>query len=245
MQFQRGNIGLFFRGDPTLKLWLPLDADKNDYSGNGYHLGGGGSIIPDKSIPIFNSNGCLYASNTNPNTTGINVGDKFTIMIWLNFISLAGNNQNTGFVGRYTDGSSPYIAYAINYNYPNKTLDGIVAFTDATTISVSTPSAIANNKWYFCSLIWNKPLLSFYVDGNLIGTASSDKTVITSASTRILYTSNQYGQYADGKAKEAGLFLRNLSPQEISQYYNWAIGAPKRKYIFAPSVPEPNFFPFF
>lgn len=237
MQFQRGNIGLFFKGDPTLKLWMPFEegsgTSTRDLSGNGNNgtLNGGALFTPAKFDNALYFDGVNdYVDCGNGTSLQLTTG---TVMAWIKTPN-AGSNYRGIVVKQMAYGMFLYGNIFGIYDW------GIATFR-------TTNTNLADNKWHYVAFSFQSGISNgtkLYIDGNW----KIDTTMTISDQTVQLFIGKGIpttGQEFSGLIDEVAVFSRALSPQEISQYYSWAIGTPKRKYIFAPSVPEPNFFPFF
>ncbi len=252
MQFQRGNIGVFFRGDQSINAWWILDGNYYDLSGKGNHLTLNGNVVP---VPIHGQYHNLSAykfGGTTSDYLSVNSNSslkpaKFSILVWVKMSSSEGNTlilskysadpcdyeispgpNGYGFVR--SDSSSPTSYYA---GYPDSEQQNKIYLKD--------------NKWHLMVGTYDDRL-HYYVDGQW----KDDSVAFTRANSntgplnigRRPYTGVE-APYS-GNVGEVAIFSRALSPQEISRYYKWATGVAKRKYAFEPiQLPQPNFFPFF
>ena len=254
MQFQRGNVGAYFKKDPTLKLWLPFEersgTTTRDFSGNGLNgtLNGGATF----SLSKF-GNG-MYFEGTNSYVSCGNFGNtpsKGTIMFWMNSASM--DNYRNCFTTYYNDGNNNSIRFEEDASNGSHTNAFVVVIGNGSSYFIGyyfdslINRPLLTKRWYHIALTWDVAgtMVTGYLDGKRVFNNSCSCFPSTFPSITIGYGFYESNRYWKGWMDEVAIFTRILSPQEISQYYSWAIGTPKRKYIFAPSVPEPNFFPFF
>jgi len=247
MQFQRGNIGAFFRGDKFLKGWWALEKNAIDLSGYAHHGTVNGALsVPGIITPSsYYFNGSSYIevsghSDFQP-TTNISFGG------WIK-TGITNNNIYTFLCyGGKTAGNPS--AYEISVY--NRKINAFVRFTGGGK-AVNSVSYVNDNKPHFVVVTVFGNLISLYIDGKLEVTDNTGTGNISygagtqyfALGTEINAGSPQY--YYNGYVDEAFFFSRVLSAQEISRYYKWVTGAPKRKYTFEPiELPQPNFFPFF
>jgi len=221
MQYQRGNIGLFFRGDPTLKLWSPFDDNVIDFSGNNHNGTINGSV---PFIPTIFGKGASFSGNTSNyidygNPTDFNFGTgPFTLMVWVKFNSVGINHI---IIDKHNSSTSPYTGYVL-YATTNNNFVFEVNDTSNYALVTSTTTFVAN-KWYFVSATRNGASGAIYINGLLDkqGTVQSGNT---NYSNDLIcgknYTANN--SPLNGIIDEVAVFSRALSPQEIAQYYRWA-----------------------
>ena len=240
MQFKRGNIGLFFKGDPTLKLWLPFEEDGNyarDLSGNGNH-GTNTNIIYSAINGRFGTGAGFNGSSSKivlPDNTSLRPTTEFTVMEW---IKTSATSVQCFFSNSdlYTS-SGGYSGFILD-TYQGK-LRLNIYYSKGTYLQTQMLSSkiITDGIWHFICSVYGGGYMYLYIDGR-----KDDANPVSSSPPQYNTTSypaigsctwNQaYSNFFNGLLDEAALFNRALSHQEISQYYSWAIGTPKRKYIF-------------
>lgn len=252
MQFQRGNIGLFFRGDPTLKLWMPFEENSGtvtrDFSGNGLNgtLNGGATF----SLSKF-GNG-MYFEGTNSYVSCGNFGNtpsKGTIMFWMNSASM--DNYRNCFTTYYNNGNNNSIRFEEDASDGSHTNAFVVVIGNGSSFTVLyyfdslINRPLKTNRWYHIALTWDVSgaTATGYLDGQKVFNSACSTFPSTFPSITIGYGFYESNRYWKGWMDEVAIFSRALSPQEISQYYKWATGTPKRYFVIPNQVP--NFFPFF
>lgn len=88
-------------------------------------------------------------------------------------------------------------------------------------LSIITGPAIVIDRFTHLALTWDNPVLSFYVDGQLVGTASSSSIRASDAYLGIGGRSNANGNvYFDGIVDEASIYNRALTANEIRTIFN-------------------------
>jgi len=250
MQFQRGNIGLFFRGDPTILGWWVLDTQALDYSGQGNH--GTYTYVspyPDYSriVPYFN--GSSSTTKILDSSSLDSVTNKITVMAWVKRLGDQANNALSQCIMIKNDGATA-VGYYLTLGNSTRGLHKVAIYQYGTTPAgyhVSN-SDIPDNAWTLIGYTYDGSAVNIYINGKI------DKTVavtgnITLGTNIPLWIGGLTGTnsaYYNGLIKDAAVFSRALSPQEISAYYKWATGVAKKNYTFESiELPQPNFFPFF
>jgi len=267
MQFQRGNIGAFFRGDPTLQLWMPFEDGGGTVARDLSGKGNNGTNTDIIYLPInerlgkgVKFNGTSSKVSIPNGTVGIS-GGEITISAFINFPPREAVYK--GIIAKLADQSNcfsymvqepPYstapwytLPWGSNTTAYNSSLQFIFS-TTGSNIYYLTARVVLTGLHYITCVLKSGSGIFIYVDGKLIESSLSTTTFsIYNNATNPLYLGYRQdtGSYWSGLLDEVAIFSRALSSQEIFRYYKWATGVAKRKYIFAPSVPEPNFFPFF
>jgi len=255
MQYQRGSIGLFFRGDPTLGLYIPFEQAGTDYSKSGNHLIPTGTFYYRRDfIPyIFgNLNGSNYLAV--PSNTAVNLPsgmNPWTLMFWFK------KDENFVYTSRYLVliqfGQNQFDqTTAPRFNLDCKVSDNKIGlFLQGASRSVWTGDGntnVCDSKWHLITIrrdtangkIELRIDLSqeIYAD-DAAGSLDNFDNFTIGMNDSTLSPGNVYlGQVA--------LFNRLLSIQEIAQYYRWATSSrPKYTLIFLPTPANSNFFLFF
>ena len=247
MQYQRGSIGLFFRGDPTLKAWYPLNGRAIDESGHGYNGTIYGNVVPTPGKFGLN----YYFGGTTSDYISCGsplIGDSgtFTILAWAKWIPgndpypsiyCEGNTSNgTPTIEVYYHDASRFFGFYYRDN--NNVYGGIDA-----PINSATP-----NIWHFGAVVSeSKSLRKSYFDGLLVGTNTTTIGTLTFDNSTIgAFKRVSVGNPMKGNIAEVAIFSRALSTQEIAQYYRWATSpGPKYTLISLPTPANSNFFLFF
>ena len=264
MQFQRGNIGAFFRGDPTLKAYWRLENDTIDESGNNVHLTlyGSPKFLPgkfQKSIsPLGSTSNVIYTTNV----SALQVA-RLSISCWLypTSFSSAGTIFAEQPRGAWNDGRG----YSMTIGTNGK-ISGKIGNASGSWVGPVTSNSILPLKtWTHIVYTYDGSALRLYINGRFDN--KFDTTATISYADKAAYGPNPQTFYIgvehnsistspitiadlkyplNGNVDEVAIFSRALSPQEISQYYKWATGVAKKNYVFEPiELPQPNFFPFF
>jgi len=251
-QYQRGNIKLLYRNDPTLVGYYRLDNNPIDESGNGNHLTETNS--PGYSRLSFGIGADFGASNTNKRfvvTNDLTVdGANCTIGCWaMSSADLASNTD---------------AYFAILQDNTTKTEYGLSAFNNAgtfqaiaarTNVGVEDSEVRVTKKFeigkpYFICLTYDGSRIAFYINnqlqGKTIAAGTGTGTTTTEFDIGARNRSGTPGSFFSGKIDEVFVFKRALSEAEIDTYYRWAIGQDqKSRYIFQPDAAPAGQQPFF
>jgi len=230
MQYQRGSIGLFFRGDPSLKLWSPFDdnaADFSNYSHNGTIIGSV-PFIPAKfnKGAFFSGNTANYIDYGNPTDFNFGTG-PFTLMLWVKFNSI-GTFQFI--LDKHNSNTNPYTGYEIILSSLNVFRFDVSDTSTLYTLSGNIP--IVANKWYLVAATREGTTAKLYVNGilDVSGTCPGGSTDY--ATNLVCGKASNYNGYpVNGIIDEVAIFSRALSSQEIAQYYKWAT-SPRPKLLY-------------
>jgi hypothetical protein len=241
MQYQRGSIGLFFRGDPNLLAWWDFEQGSTDKTGNGY-TGTDTNIVyvPGKFglAPKFNGTSSTITTTMN---SGLN-GDV-TFMAWVNFASYADATHDRYILCSHV---ASYSNYWIALDLANGPQLNFEKYDGTNNPGVRINYNFPLNTWHLIVGVEQNKILYLYWDGRLLGQASDTTTSISTYSN--LYIGSDAGNAAsrwmNGMIDESAIFSRALSPQEISQYYRWAT-SPRPKYTLISLPPDSRFFLFF
>lgn len=265
MQFKRGNIGLFFKNDPTLKLWMPFEENSGtttrDLSGNGNH-GTNTNIVYLPTNNILGTgvkfNGTSSKISIPNGTIGIS-GGEITVSAFINFPprdfgyrAIIGKLTSTGYFSYLLQeppsGGAPH--YLLPWGSDSTTVGSSIQFAFSTTGSnnlyFSAPIVLTGLHHVACVLKSGMGVF-IYVDGKLIDSSTSTTTfsIYNNTSTSLYLGYRQdTGLYWAGLLDEVAIFSRALSLQEISEYYLWSIGTPQRRIFYVP-INTSNFFHFF
>ena len=243
MNYKRGSIGLFFRGDPTLKLWLPFEENSGttalDLSGNGNHGTISGALRTKGKI----GNG-LYFDGVNDyvsiaNSSSIQFANAISVLYWIKTnTTTSGMPISKGQEREYYCFGAGAISLAI---YPG----------GSRLEQYSNFNHFNDNQWhlfvgtYANSTAGGDGKIRIYVDGKFDAiSAANNNTLRVENKTLALGQSSAGSQWFNANLDEVSLFSRALSPKEISDYYLWSIGTPQRRIFYVP-INTSNFFHFF
>ena len=168
MQFQRGNIGLFFRGDQSINAWWVFNGNYYDLSGKGNHLTLNGNVV---LVPIHGQYHNLSAykfGGTTSDYLSINSNsslkpDKFSILVWVKMPSSVGN---TLILSKYSANPCDYEIGAGSNGYGFVRSD-----SSSTSYYAGDPDSEQQNKIYLKDNKWHLIVgtyddrLHYYVDG--------------------------------------------------------------------------------
>ena len=258
MNYKRGSIGLFFRGDPTLKLWLPFEENSGNYA---LDLSGGGHNGTLSGSPLRTSgkvgNGLYFSGpNTKVLVTNEIVDGKgdFTYSVWFrtNYSSADYLDQVILRRDSYNE-SLPrgllQIAFNLDANHLGLVACGIYQDASHNIEGMYSTKKYNDNLWHWVTFTRGGNTLYFYVDSILQGTTGINYTLdgntFYNAVGEYVYANVSGKGNFQGYIDEPAIFSRALSPKEISDYYLWSIGTPQRRILYAPQINVPNFFPFF
>jgi len=236
MQYQRGSIGLFFRGDPTLVGWWDFEQGSTNKAG----IGNNGtdtsiSYVPSKFglAPYFNGSSSYITVN---NYSAINFvqSQPFSVSIWVYPTVYPGAQKIL--VNKQKNTTDEW-CYSFLIDSNNK-INFDVCKQNVNAASVIDPNVMTLKTWTHYVGVWTGNVggsnnLLLYKNGILVATASYTTTGATQSLANLWlgrsYHSLSYNY--TGLIDEVAIFSRALSPQEISQYYSWAIGANKKIYL--------------
>ena len=235
--YKRGSIKQFFRGDPTIKGYYPLNSNR-DESGQNSHLTVRGTMNwgKGKFNIASNQNGgyAVDAGRYDDNARGLGADSPITLMCWAAINSQPGADVG-GLLISMANGPV-YFRWEIVYKDGAGTKYVIVDKNKfaVEVNSVSLQKTLSVGRFYLFALTFDGTNLKGYFDGKYFGSVVATGT-----------GSNNYGNGftvhggwsnaatiqngSDSKVEEATLFFRALSPTEIFAYYKWAIGVKKER----------------
>lgn len=220
MLYKRGSIGLFFRGDPTLKAWWSFDnVLTQDLSNNNYHLTdetANGGTAPTPTVGLLpNYRGVRFngINQCYKNTSLTNYGRSLTLMCWIQptvvpstQVWLVGQNGASQLVIR-SNGKVAFLSYL-----------------NSTWVYIEDPNVVDINQPSFYVATDNGTTFRLYKNGILVASANITGTYNNNSNSTCIggYYSGGWYQMYNGKMNEVAIFFRALSAQEIFQYYKWA-----------------------
>ena len=254
MQFQKGNIGVFFRGDPYLKGWWIFNGDTIDYSRHGFNgtINGSLPIVSERNRTsyYFNKNSANYI-----NLGDIDISGGITILMWVKCPNTVGSQGTWGWISKDPIGSNG------NYSFRGSETDIGFSFycgTGSNSYWNCPVPNFADNHWHLIgfsmtfgigssafSILDGKPYQGSWSGNSGDATPLQNNTNVYVGRYVSYAGSYSYNPF-EGYIEETAIFNRRITPAHISQYYKWATGVAKRKYTFETiELPQPNFFPFF
>jgi len=92
------------------------------------------------------------------------------------------------------------------------------------TSSYSNTSAISENTWHHCVLVWNGSTVTYYVDGAQVGTSTNSdfNSATKTSNANIIIGAQNEGSASQmtGKIDQVRLFNKGLSSSEVTTLYN-------------------------
>jgi hypothetical protein len=214
----------------SLIAYYPFDGNFNDKSGNGNNgvvAIAGGSLTTDKdSVPnaAFNCNGNgqkLIVSNNGLIKFDSTLSISFNVMIrayrrasFVNMVDHASGSASSFAIGTPLTGNPKLIFSTID----NDSICNI-PHTAAQSKNAETVSIIPND-WYNVICSFNKGAIKVYVNGSLVGTATSNYTTLRDCPNAELLIGGWWNEdpqaSLDGKIDEVRLYRRELTTDEIA-----------------------------
>jgi hypothetical protein len=254
MIYQRGSIKLFFRKDPTLKGYWPLNGNSVDYSENGFNGLDSGVVyktyvgLNGWTIQAAYFNGSAYITPTNifSSTTSA----PFSVGCWSRFFGFTSNTEQRAFNGnRYTADKGFDFSLYNNSGVPQFEVsvgNGSAWIVDFGTVNIPSSlwNSISSGNWFFVVVVVTSTSTTLYVNGFPLYQWTYGATTPVWGASNLQgvigairgYDNNIYARYR-GVISEFFLFNRALSPAEISDYYKWAIGT-RNKSVFVVDAPS-------
>jgi hypothetical protein len=223
----RGSIGRFFQGDPTLNGYWQLDGNSLDNSGNGNN-GTDTAVSYSPAYSKFNGGQGAYFNGSSsyiqvPSfVSGIS---NATLMLWVSVKSFPQTINEIGGLG--SDGKNSSFFF---YAYNNPKFAGFIRTSSGSLVQVGEYYNFSFNNWYHLAMTYNGAIASFYVNGNLINSATTSGTIGGVPFLLGQTTVSSYNYWFNGSIDEVGFWTRTLSPSEISQYYQWATSFKKKSW---------------
>ena len=199
-----------------VSLWS-AEGNANDVvDGNNGILKNGASFAPGKVGQAFSLDG-VNDYVLVPNSANLNFGTgDFSIEAWVK-TSFRGGSANDFILARISVGTD--IQYAFIYK-ASLAGDGSAFFAIGST-AVEPGISIADGNWHLLDGVRQGTLLSFYIDGLLVGTANTP-TLLNIVSTNNLTIGGRESAgndpYFTGLIDEAAVYNYALSAAEIRQH---------------------------
>lgn len=239
---RRGSIRESFAGGSNLKGCWSLDGHARDESGNGNH----GTISGAISYPGKFRLGHLFDGSDDY----INIGDvssfelnTFSILAWVKRNSIGTEDQIIS-VQQQSQIAGGICGYDYGFNTSNQLFfEPVFANTWYNYVTAST--FVNTSDFYFTVLTKSGTSLKIYVKGNLdYATTLADSTIDFSTTTtkktaiggRWRGVTADYTGFMAGTECETAILSRELSPSEISQYYQESILEPRKYWFYSPAV---------
>jgi len=230
--FTRGRTGLYVPSGgvwtpphPTdLKLWLKLEGDLTDSSGNGKNFldvsSSGFVQAPDGTKQVLELNGTSqYVYLPGASNTGILGGTSASYGLWFRARSFGSSDYGRFFSCDYSD--SPPIDGFVNNGYGDHAASLRYYFNPSGDVSELPNGSIVLDNWHhiFTTVENNSQII--YLDGVSLVTASEPITSLRDSSV-VIFLGNRdtYDRYFDGYFS-GGMFYRNraLTPAEVVDIY--------------------------
>ena len=205
--------------DSSLVVYLPLNGNTNDLTGNGYDgtINGNATLVPDR----FNSSDRAFtfpdqsSSISLENSTNMNLEYGFTINAWV----------------RYKSGGTKIIACKHVCGFVNGFLFGVdtdgqiqLWLGQSGWSTVRTNQTFVEDKWYMMTATYDtsSSMGKIYIDGELRGSGSVAYNNFSSNPISIgeSYQNNCIAANMDGAVDEVKIYNRALSAAEIINEYN-------------------------
>ena len=193
MQFQRGSIGLFFRGDPTLKGWFGFyNNSPKDFTGQGFNgtistVGSGSYFYNPDRTPLLSLNGNALsmrgATGSSSNyvlvrwTTSdvFNIVAPLTLMVWYRNVD---NKCNHLLSRTRTFTSAPWYHFSFygGVNYGNGIQLSFLYYSGGALVynnSTITSAVPIDGKYHLLTVTKDLQYVKFYVDNKLLEAISS------------------------------------------------------------------------
>ncbi len=210
-----GSIREFFRGDPALKGYWSLDGHTRDESGNGKH----GTLYG--AVPIGDAlNRGYYFDGSNDYISIGNFSQVSSCSLLARWSRHGPGGGGSGVV--MTKGSDDSGGWGLRLNSSGTTY----AVTDSTFRAAGSGVAIRDYDMNFHAGIFNDDTdtLINFINGKF--DSSSAPGALRNGTNS--YIGKEASYYFHGDIYEAALFFRALSPAEVSQYHQWALGGRRR-----------------
>jgi len=247
----RGSIGRFFQGDPTLRGYWQLHNNSQDNSGNGRN--GTDSATVYGQSGFRGAFGSVYFNGSAdiriPTLEMSGAGTPLFIGFWVMWKVLPSDFKIFFTIG---DGNWGLPACGILYiaiNVNNK-IEFHLFNTNQSQAVVTDPTPIFQNIWHYYVVGWDGTSsgtnMFVYRNGVLVATGSITYSILASRSgigtTLGRYYDSSGGSlyYSTNNLCEASVWGRVVAPQEISQYYQWAISQPRKTYYEVGGLLVPN-----
>jgi len=252
---RRGSIAAFFRNNPYLKAYYQFSGDTqnlSDKSGNGYSLTNLNSSGFSKgkfglSFDTLTGNPNTSSGKVLYNSSDIGPGN-ITVMGWVEPNSETTTETDLGGdcyfnCSKNEAGPNTSVAYGISLFDNNNTQAQVIRFFRLkesvawTYIDYTFKPKIG--KKYFFALTFDGTTLKGYINGELVasynpsnGNGSSENAIgVMHIGGRKTIT-GAVANASDAKIEEVAVFHPiSLSEQEISAYYNWAMGKKKKSFF--------------
>ena len=188
----------------------------NTYTGNGSTLAVEGKIGTAAS---FNGSSSHIDLGT---TDFVQNNNSFSISAWCYFEDLSTANaivtkwwNNSGIDESWWFGH--YAAGSTTLHFAHRDASNNV------TLSYSNTSAISENTWHHCVVVWNGSTVTYYVDGTQVGTSTNsdfNSATKTSSANIIIGAQNEgSGNQMTGKIDQVRLFNKAISSSEVTTLY--------------------------
>ena len=230
--YKKGSVGLFFKGDPTLRDYFILDGRATNY-GTSLHHGTPTSVVY-KPSELLQGLGCADFNDVGY----INLGTDYdvpvaagTVMLWTKI------RDNTNAQAFWQDGGGA----AMDISYSAGYFRALINDGAWQVISVAN-TVLTPYKLHHLCMTWDSSNLKLYIDGKFVSSVAAGACTNQAGYDTVIGAGYDFSNPIHGYESEFAIFSRAVSSQENSQYYKWAISSsillrPKLTVIFStPSV---------
>jgi hypothetical protein len=233
----RGSIGRFFQGDKTLRGYWQLDGSSIDNSGNGNN-GMDTAVSYSPAYGRFNGGqGGLYSTASGSKSVissslGIDgTNAPLTLEAWVNLKSLPSSSSEYAIVFQGSSVNQVSYTLAVANNYYSTI--GLLFWANRNAVSQSYAgynTTLSTGIWYHLVGTFDGSTIKLYFNGNLVASTASSGNGSSGLSSETAISDRVGNDHADAYIDEVAVFSRALSPQEISQYYQWATSFKKQSW---------------
>ncbi|KKP69846.1 hypothetical protein A2X44_05265 [candidate division CPR3 bacterium GWF2_35_18] len=151
--------------------------------------------------------------------------NDFTVSAWIkNSQTLAGDDNIYGITNKYSSNNSAGWSLCLRGGVYKGLLLRIGASDGLQDIipTNSQNNLLSNGNWHFVAATRKNGIISLFIDGTLVGSATGNKST-SNSSNQIIGNYDQTGTYSfNGLIDEIRIYNKNLSPIEIYKLYNFA-----------------------
>jgi len=248
----RGSIGRFFQGDPTLVGYWQLGGNSLDNSGNGNN-GTNTAVSYSPAYSRFNGGqGASFNGSSSvitiSNATSLQITGALSISFWI-YPNVNNVEQTIIAKGPNAIGGAEYLVLlgADNGN-------GDIRFVSSNSSNwfgvhnANSSDNLATGQWYHIVVVrtgnTSSDTLRIYKNGKSlpVSVESTNPSYVSATSYNVVFGNNSSGvnEWFNGYLDEVGIWNRALTPQEISQYYQWATSQPRKTYYEVRGLLVPN-----
>ena len=212
--YKKGSVGLFFKGDPTLRDYFILDGRATNYGTSTTH--GNPTSVVYKPSELLQGLGCADFNDVGY----INLGDyniplaAGTVMFWTKI------RDNTNAQTFWQDGGGA----AMDINYSAGCFRALINDGAWQVISVAN-TVLTPYKLHHLCMTWDSSNLKLYIDGKFVSSVAAGACTNQAGYDTVIGAGYDFSNPLHGYESEFAIFSRAVSSQENSQYYKWAISS--------------------